>query len=122
MADNVPFAEGASIVQLGSHVLELIRSDEVKALDALEQYVEALGAWQTALAGRMQRSEPLSEDEQVLVRAVSDQHDAIVAAAGELKGDTEESMRNLNNWVKGIRGYADALLPKRISTIKPKQG
>jgi hypothetical protein len=122
MADNALFAERSAVVQLGSAVLDLVAVDPVKAVETLEQYVEALASWQVALTAHLQNGCELASDERELVVAIAEQHAQILAAASELKGDTEESMQNLHKWVKGIRGYADTLLPRRISTIKPKQG
>jgi hypothetical protein len=122
MADKRPFAQGSSIVQLGGSVLDLVKSNPVEALSTLEQYVEALAVWQVALTACLEDGHELTQEDRELLLAITEQHTQIVAAAAELKGDTEDSMRNLNSWVKGIRGYADALLPRRISTIKPKQG
>ena len=113
--------ESKEVLALGKQVASAIVDRSGEALDLLDGYVEAFAKWETTWKSKVNGSVPLPVKEKEAGQRIAAQHAQILRLTEEMRSEVEASLKTLHVKGKGLKSYIDQL-PKRISTIKPKQG
>lgn len=88
--------------------------DQEQLVEQIQLYVDAFADWFDHNQDRISSADPAIE-------ALQSKHAAVLARASALRGTFASEMRKVKVRGKGILAYTD-IVPKRISSTKPRQG
>lgn len=121
MASPRPSNGGNTLLSLGKEVVVSLREAAPDALELLERYVTAFGAWEVSWREVAKGGRIMSAREREVGRRVAAQHAQILRLADEMRKGIDESLKVLRVKGKGLKAYIDPL-PHRLSTIKTRKG
>lgn len=106
-----------TLSSLGRRLLAKFKEREEDVLPLLEEYVDLFDTWERVwLADQGGDTKHRKVGESIL-----NLHGEIISVARSLSEDTENSLKGIRGWSKGIRAYIDHF-PSKISTRRGKKG